>query len=244
MSSKASKKAAAKARQALKLESAQASLQSSCHTTPAPSHPPSPPAFSLNTEEAVAANYAAVASQAFFQSDIIGSSGDDTPISSLFPLQPEDPSDDSSMDIATIISDILQVTGPLTSLQILLGAALPCFECIHNFQYTHPSDISIAKAHELLEYFCTSVGYPLVQPSPSVLPTSPPPALFSPPAMAMDNPPVHVGSMSWDSDPVQCVVHKVVAIKAAASIPPPAQAPVSYPAPIASWDLLPYKAIV
>ena len=55
MSSKATKKAKAKARQALKLESTQLSIQSSHRSTPAPSCPPSPPTFSLSVDDAAAA---------------------------------------------------------------------------------------------------------------------------------------------------------------------------------------------
>ena len=53
--------------------------------------------------------------------------------------------------------------------------AYPCFECICNFQYTYPSDVSIAKAYQLLEQLCTEVGYPLIHPAPTALPTSPSP---------------------------------------------------------------------
>ena len=124
MSSKASKKAKAKARQALRLDSAWASLQSSCCSTPASSCPPSPPAFPSSAEDAEADLFAATASQAFFQSEIVGSYGDDTPTTFLFPVLTDTPPDNMTAFVATekdwnmaqLITVQLQATGPLSSL--------------------------------------------------------------------------------------------------------------------------------
>ena len=60
--------------------------------------------------------------------------------------------------------------------------------------------------------------------------------------MAVDDSLAFVAPVQWDPDLVQHVVNEVAAIKAAASVTPPAQAPVSYSAPAASWDLLPHEA--
>ena len=78
--------------------------------------------------DAEAAIAAALAAEAFYQSEIIGDHWDATPTSSLFPVHTEALPDNSPAFVSTekdwnmakYITDVLQATGPLSSLQILL----------------------------------------------------------------------------------------------------------------------------